>query len=76
MRELIFLYGMPELGGSVDYYNRKTFDLFQDVPLSRTTGFYQKQAQNVGSMRNSGIEASLNVQIINSKNFNWSVLDL
>ena len=60
------------ISGSVDYYNRKTFDLLQDVPLSRTTGF-TKQAQNVGSMRNSGIEASLNVQIINSKNFNWSV---
>lgn len=60
------------ISGSVDYYNRRTFDLLQDVPLSRTTGF-TKQAQNVGSMRNSGIEASLNVQIINSKNFNWSV---
>lgn len=34
------------ISGSVDYYNRKTFDLLQDVPLSRTTGF-TKQAQNV-----------------------------
>ena len=25
------------ISGSVDYYNRKTFDLLQDVPLSRTT---------------------------------------
>ncbi|WP_407499783.1 SusC/RagA family TonB-linked outer membrane protein [Elizabethkingia anophelis] len=60
------------ISGSVDYYNKKTYDLLQNVPLSRTTGF-TIQAQNVGSMRNSGIEASLNVQIINSKDFSWSI---
>ncbi|AQW90833.1 SusC/RagA family TonB-linked outer membrane protein [Elizabethkingia anophelis] len=60
------------ISGSVDYYNKKTYDLLQDVPLSRTSGF-TVQSRNLGSMRNSGIEASLNVQIINSRDFSWSV---
>ncbi|WP_407482193.1 SusC/RagA family TonB-linked outer membrane protein [Elizabethkingia meningoseptica] len=60
------------ISGSIDYYNKRTYDLLQDVPLSRTSGF-KVQAQNLGSMRNSGIETLLNVQVINSKDFSWSV---
>ena len=46
------------LRGSVAYYDKYTYDLLLNVPLSRTTGF-EEQAINAGAMSNKGIEASL-----------------
>ncbi|AJW64364.1 TonB-dependent Receptor Plug Domain protein [Elizabethkingia miricola] len=60
------------VSGSVEYFNKYTYDLLQSVPLSLTTGF-PSQAMNVGAMRNQGIEASLNVQIVRGQKFNWSM---
>lgn len=60
------------ISGSVEYFNRYTYDLLQNVPLSRTTGF-ASQAQNLGAMRNQGVEASLKVDVIRSDSFNWNI---
>jgi outer membrane receptor protein involved in Fe transport len=60
------------LSGSVAVYNKKTFDLLQDVPLSRTTGFSTYTA-NVGEIINKGLEVDLSYDVIKNKNFNWSV---
>ena len=60
------------ISGSFAYYNRETTDLLQAVPLSPTTGF-GSQNRNVGAMVNKGIEALLNVEIINNQDFIWSV---
>ncbi|MFW6101704.1 MAG: SusC/RagA family TonB-linked outer membrane protein, partial [Bacteroidota bacterium] len=46
------------LSGNVEYFTRTTEDMLLDLPLSRTTGFEGKWF-NVGSMENTGIEASL-----------------
>ena len=60
------------LRGSVAYYDKYTYDLLLNVPLSRTTGF-EEQAINAGAMSNKGIEASLGVDIIRNKNFTWNL---
>ncbi|WP_347217454.1 SusC/RagA family TonB-linked outer membrane protein [Chryseobacterium sp.] len=60
------------VSGSVEYYNKYTYDLLQDVPFARSTGF-PSQAQNLGAMRNQGIEASLKVDVIKSDDFNWNL---
>lgn len=60
------------LSGSFSYYNRKTSDLLQPVPLSLTTGF-DSQDRNNGEMRNSGIEAQLSADVIRTGDFTWSV---
>ena len=60
------------LTGSFAYFNKYTYDLLQNVPLSRTTGF-AVQAQNVGAVRNKGFEAMLGYDIIKSENFNWNL---
>lgn len=60
------------LRGSVAYYDKYTYDLLLNVPLSRTTGFEQ-QAINAGAMSNKGIEASLGFDIIRNKNFTWNL---
>lgn len=60
------------LSGSVTYYNRRTYDLLQEVPLSLTTGF-DTQFRNVGEMVNKGLEFELGFNIFNTPGFIWSV---
>ena len=60
------------LGGSLEYFYRKTSDMlfFFNVPLSLGySGYYD----NIGDMRNSGIELSLNALIFSGKDFDWTV---
>ncbi len=60
------------ISATVEYFNRTSYDLLLDVPLSRTTGF-TSQYQNVGEMVNKGIEASINVDVIKTQSFKWTV---
>ncbi|MCT4697866.1 SusC/RagA family TonB-linked outer membrane protein [Tenacibaculum haliotis] len=60
------------LRGNVSYYNRKTYDLLQSVPLSATTAF-SGQTANIGEALNTGIEAEISYDIINNDNLLWSV---
>ncbi len=61
------------LGGTIEYFSRKTEDLLysKSVPLSsgNPTGYIPV---NVGSILNNGFELVLNGNIINTKNVNWS----
>ncbi len=52
------------LSGSIDYYNRRTTNLLYSVPQPLSTGF-SGRTENVGSMRNTGIELALDGKIIN-----------
>ena len=59
------------LTGSVEYFYRKTTDMlaFFSLPVSYGySGYYD----NVGDMRNSGVELELNGDIIRTKDFTWS----
>ncbi len=53
----------------LDYYSRTTSDLLLEVPISKTTGF-DNIMQNVGSMKNSGIEVELNTVNLQGE-FKW-----
>jgi TonB-linked SusC/RagA family outer membrane protein len=57
---------------SVDYYNRKSSDLLLNDPPSITTGF-TGVIKNVGKMENKGLEVTLNVVPVRSKDFEWSI---
>lgn len=50
------------------YYNRQTKDMLMEVPVPYTSGF-ETIMQNVGSMRNSGMELSFGVDIVKTKDF-------
>lgn len=50
------------------YYHRKTKDMLLNIPLPYTTSF-SSQTQNLGSMTNSGVELSLNVELFNNKDW-------
>ena len=60
-----------KLTGAIDYYRDDTKDLLMNQQLSRTTGF-TSQIRNVGQVRNSGIELSLNSTNIKTTNFTWN----
>lgn len=60
------------LSGSAEYFYRKTSDMlfFFSVPVSLGySGYYD----NIGDMRNSGVEIALNGGIIRDKNVSWDV---
>ncbi|MBM6865608.1 SusC/RagA family TonB-linked outer membrane protein [Bacteroides caecigallinarum] len=62
------------LNGTIDYYNRKTVDMlyFKTLPLSGGINVATFPA-NIGSMRNSGIEVSLDGVIIKNRNLEWAL---
>ena len=57
--------------GSIEYFNRDSKDLLQDVPISYITGF-SSTLKNVGEINNKGIEFELSGDIIANKDFRWS----
>lgn len=59
------------LTGSVEYFNRTSKDLLQDVPTSQTTGF-SSVLRNVGQINNKGLEIELGGDILRKEDFRWS----
>ncbi len=56
----------------VNFYRNNTKDLLVERALPPSGGF-RTQWQNTGSDMNSGVEVSLNAEIIKTTDFNWSV---
>lgn len=57
---------------SFDAYMNDTHDLLINVPVAANSGF-STQLQNVGSVRNSGLELQLSTTAIARKDFQWDV---
>lgn len=57
--------------GSVDVYNKKTSDLIWNYPVSTTQYPVSTLLANAGTMTNKGIEFSINVTPVKSKDFSW-----
>lgn len=57
---------------TVDYYNRKTTNMFINQPLSATSGFSELNL-SAGVMRNRGVEFEVSGDVIRSKDFTWSL---
>lgn len=58
------------INGSIDYYNKRTFDLLFRRPLPGSSGITGVD-ENIGEVVNKGIEVNINTQNITGKNFNW-----
>ncbi len=56
---------------AVDVYQKESIDLLQGVPLPYETGF-SSQLQNVGTVRNRGIEFGLSTFNVQTSSFQWS----
>ncbi len=60
------------IGGSVELYNTDTTDLLVAKSLSQSTG-YSSQLVNMGRVNNRGVEITLNLVPVKTKDFEWNV---
>lgn len=69
-----FDFGMfrNRLTGNIDVYNKVTDDNLVDQKLSLTSGF-ASQVVNAAKVRNRGIEAVLNGEVVRTRDFTWSL---
>jgi len=58
--------------GTLAAFQKNTSALLLDRPLSATTGFASR-LENVGELQNRGIEFNVNVDVIRTRDFLWSV---
>jgi len=62
------------ISGSIDGYYRKTDDLINaKTTVSAGTNFKNTVPSNIGSLENKGVEFTLNVKPIQTKNLTWDV---
>ena len=64
---------MMRIIGAIDGYYRKTDDLLNTVKIPVGTNFNAQMMQNIGSLKNYGIEYSINVKPIVKKDFSWDL---
>ena len=55
----------------LDAYRRKTYDMLMYIPYSYTTGF-GSGIGNIGAMVNKGVDIDLNVNLIKTKDIDWT----
>lgn len=68
--ELSFLNN--RIGLDATYFHSKTFNLITEVGVSGSTGF-QTRFVNVGSIQNNGVELSLNLVPVKTREFTWNL---
>ena len=61
------------LTGSIDWYYRKTTDLLNWATFSAMTNFRNAFYKNIGSLRNTGIEFSVNWKAISTDDLLWTL---
>ncbi len=59
------------LRATLEYFNRDSKDLLQDVPISTVTGF-ASTLQNIGEINNKGVEVEIAGDIVRSGGWQWS----
>jgi len=67
---LEFGFWDQRLYGTVEYFNRDSKDLLQDVPISTITGF-SSTLQNIGEINNKGFEIEIGGDIIRNEELTW-----
>jgi TonB-linked SusC/RagA family outer membrane protein len=61
-----------KVDASLTYYKGKSTDVILALPLPPSTG-YTSQAQNAGTIENSGLELSANWRVVSKPSFSWEV---
>lgn len=60
------------LGGSIEYYDKRTSDLIWEYNVPTTQYFLNKLIANAGKMSNKGIEFSVNAMPVKGSRFTWT----
>lgn len=59
------------LGGTIEYYDKRTKDLIADYAVSTTKYQYNWLTTNVGEISNKGIELTINAMPVKTNDFSW-----
>ncbi|ADV43198.1 TonB-dependent receptor [Bacteroides helcogenes P 36-108] len=62
-----------KLSGTVEYFNKTTWDLLYSKPLPPSQGMPTYIYENTMRMRNEGVELELDYNVFNSNNFKWNI---
>ncbi len=62
------------IGGSIDWYYKKTSDMLYDYAVPSPPNLYPSTYANVGKMRNTGIEIMLRAIPVTTKDFEWNTV--
>lgn len=57
---------------TIDLYHKTTTDMLMEVPISLSSGFSDRW-ENIGKMRNIGIDFDLNTDLVRNQDFVWNV---
>lgn len=69
--DLSFLHNRVD--ASIEYYDKNTFDLIFNRPFPTSTGV-TGIVDNIGKLKNSGIELTLNSRNVEGRKFKWSTM--
>jgi TonB-dependent starch-binding outer membrane protein SusC len=61
------------ISGSIEFYQKKTSDLLNNIPQPAGSNFSAFFIANVGDMTNKGVEFTINAQPIREKNLTWDI---
>ena len=67
---LDFALWKNRISGTFEVYSKTTSDLIWDYPVSNRV--VNKITANAGKMRNTGVELTVNVEAVNTKDFTWT----
>lgn len=65
-----FLNG--RINGTIEFYNKRTWDLIWNYPVYSGNASYGQLDANVGQITNRGVEFTINADVIQSKDFRWN----
>ena len=65
-----FLNG--RINGTIEFYNKKTWDLIWNYPVSTNVYPFGDINANVGEITNRGVEFTINADVIQTKDFRWN----
>lgn len=60
------------VSGSFDFFQRRSKDLLYSRPLATSLG-YTSVDENVGALKNTGVELALNGAVIHTRDFQWKL---
>lgn len=69
---LDFAFLKGRINGTVEFYNKKTWDLIWNYPVSTNIYPYNEIWANVGEITNRGVEFTINADAIQAKDFRWN----
>ncbi|MEC7262686.1 MAG: SusC/RagA family TonB-linked outer membrane protein [Bacteroidota bacterium] len=61
------------LSGALDYFNRKTDDLLNQIVVPSPPNLFNSTIVNLGELKTTGFEAQMNFAAIDNENFSWDI---